>query len=526
MTATHRTPWHRRGAARLALAASSGAALALALPHPDQGWLAWVALVPLLLATRGLGPLRAGALGWTTGLAATAGTYWFVLGVPGFRLSYFVAGTAYLALYPAAWSAAVRALPQRTAHLLVGAPALWVAVDLVRAHAGFLAVPWGSLAHTQHADLPLLQLASVTGEAGVAALVVLTNVAIAEALARRSAAPLILPATLVALVHSWGAWRLAAPIAGPALRVAVVQASIATSERDTPQLRAATIDRLEALSRQAVAAGARLVVWPETSVPDLTIDKASPPTVVRFVESLGVPIVLGASEAHKFAVTGKTFGTKVRSYNNAYLVVPGKEFGEPYRKVIRMPFGEYLPFESVFPWPAAARPWAGDTLAGDRRVTFALPDGTRVAPVICWEGLFPGHVRRMLGSDARLLAHLTNARWCGTSGGALQHELASIYRAAENGVPVAIASNTGPSMIVDARGHVLAEVPGLFTRGIAVADVHLGCAPTFYRQHGDVAAWCLLGLAVLTLASRAASGSGALRREDPDVPTPQPKSRA
>ena len=35
------------------------------------------------------------------------------------------------------------------------------ALDWLRANAGFLALPWATLAHSQHANLPLLQVASV-----------------------------------------------------------------------------------------------------------------------------------------------------------------------------------------------------------------------------------------------------------------------------------------------------------------------------------------------------------------------------
>ena len=55
--------------------------------------------------------------------------------------------------------------------LALTAPALWVALDYARAHASFLAVAWTALAHSHHRNVPILRVASVTGEHGVTFLV-------------------------------------------------------------------------------------------------------------------------------------------------------------------------------------------------------------------------------------------------------------------------------------------------------------------------------------------------------------------
>ena len=48
-------------------ALASGLLLAAAFPRIDQGYLAWVGMVPLLLAVRGLAPRQAAGFGWITG---------------------------------------------------------------------------------------------------------------------------------------------------------------------------------------------------------------------------------------------------------------------------------------------------------------------------------------------------------------------------------------------------------------------------------------------------------------------------
>src|SRR6266699_748089 len=59
--------WRAGPAPRLAAAVLTGGALSLAFPGPDLGSVAFVALVPLLLAIENVSPRRAAALGYLAG---------------------------------------------------------------------------------------------------------------------------------------------------------------------------------------------------------------------------------------------------------------------------------------------------------------------------------------------------------------------------------------------------------------------------------------------------------------------------
>src|SRR5262249_10161554 len=68
-----------RGRFRPPLAALSGLCLAAAFPSLEIAPLAWIGLVPLLLAIRGRSPARAFGLGWITGTVFYLATcYWIV----------------------------------------------------------------------------------------------------------------------------------------------------------------------------------------------------------------------------------------------------------------------------------------------------------------------------------------------------------------------------------------------------------------------------------------------------------------
>ena len=65
-------------------------------------------------------------------------------------------------------------------------------------------------------------------------------------------------------------------------------------------------------------------------------------------------------------------------------------------------------------------------------------------------------------------------------------------RAAENGLPVVRAANTGVSALIDARGRVTRQ-SALFEQAIVEGQIEIrrNREPTFYARHGDVfAAGC------------------------------------
>jgi apolipoprotein N-acyltransferase len=189
----------RAAAFRLAVAMTTGAALAAAFPAPDVGPLALVALVPLLLVVEPLRPRLAGALGFVAGLTFfglhllwiaeflswTGWVAWLAWGGLSATQAVFVA--VFFALVPATR----RLGPLR----LLVLPACWAMLELLRAHQPLGGFPWGLLALTQHDAGPLLPLARVVGGYGLAAVIVAVNLAAAFWLRAMVQVPTPTPAT-------------------------------------------------------------------------------------------------------------------------------------------------------------------------------------------------------------------------------------------------------------------------------------------------------------------------------------------
>jgi apolipoprotein N-acyltransferase len=81
----------------------------------------------------------------------------------------------------------------------------------------------------------------------------------------------------------------------------------------------------------------------------------------------------------------------------------------------------------------------------------------------------------------------------------LQHNLASVLRAVENGVPVLLVSNTGPSEVIDAHGRVMARAGRLFEPAVVESRVAPASGGTFYTYFGDVFVVLMLAVVLVGL---------------------------
>ncbi|MFM8788650.1 MAG: hypothetical protein ACKOEI_02100, partial [Chthoniobacterales bacterium] len=175
-----------------AAAALSGVMLVLCFAPHDQAWLVWIALAPLFAALW-FGPvhpkhplLRKAELGYLTGLIYFLGSLYWLKEVT--VLGWFML-CLYLALYPAVWAGIVWvvATPRENSHsfrsvwlsswrnisVAVLASAAWVATELLR-DTVFTGFGWNALGIALHENIPLIQLSSLTGVAGLSFLTVMT----------------------------------------------------------------------------------------------------------------------------------------------------------------------------------------------------------------------------------------------------------------------------------------------------------------------------------------------------------------
>lgn len=462
----------------LAYLFASAVLLALAVPPRGVTVAAWVALVPLLLAIRNESPARAALIGIVFGFASLAAMHTWFLMLPGANLFNVAALFGYLALYSAVWCAALAFLVRRRLPWVFPGAVLWVLLDWLRGHAGPFALPWDPLAHSQIADVPLLQLAALGGAPLISLCVCLANLALARAWLNRSLPALLAAAIGVAAVHLYGWQAIPAASSPGGTRIAIIQPA------DDGASPAARLERLRVLTRQAASLTPDLVVWPESAVDGYGFNRALQAAVAQIAREAKTPILFGSGDFGKFAKSAGTAAERVQFKNQAYLVFPDGTREGPYAKNRLVPFGEFMPFAGRVKWPhwLVARQRGG--IAGAEPGVFRLRNGATLGVVVCWENMFTYLVDRLARRGAAFIVQLSDDSDFGASGEPAQHNAASVLRAVEYGRPWVQASASGPSVIVDAHGRTVDSLGPFGAVGWTVRTVSGPDATTFYQRHG------------------------------------------
>ncbi|MGH2694619.1 MAG: apolipoprotein N-acyltransferase [Actinomycetota bacterium] len=473
-----------------AVALASGGILTLAFPEVDLAFLAWVAISPLLIATRGAGWRRGVSLGFVFGLGFF-GTllYWIALvGYLAWAVLVLVQA-AFLGAFGALWGIASRRLGG-----IGGVPlaaALWTAIEFLRSIFPVGGFTWGQLAQSQHELDWMLRAASFGGAWAVAFVVVFANASVAHGWSRlrasawgRGAASgvvailaLALPATFPALASE-----------GPPVRVAIVQGNVPRSIPEGFERDLAIIGNHARLTA-SLDRDVDLVVWPESAVaidPTRVDDVAL--TLGDAARAAGAPIVVGSNldvdEDHYRVV--------------ALQVSADGEIVDRYQKTHLVPFGEYVPARALFGWLPILDQVPRDAIPGEGPGLFEVAGG-RLATVLSFEGDFGSLVRDRIDAGGRLLAVATNTSTWGESWASAQHLAMSQVRAAENGVWVVHAAISGISAFVAPDGNVVDRAE-LWTTDTMIRDIAFADDVTFYARTGDWLAYASLLAAALGLA--------------------------
>lgn len=440
----------------------------------------------LLWLWRDARPGRAFLLGWLFGLGLLGGgVYWLTISIgiySGGGLAIGVLLNVLLVMVMALYYGGAGALAAWLAagdarRLWLTAPAAWVLMEWLRGWllSGF---PWMNLGAAM-VDSPLVGWAPV---GGVYLLSLWVMFSVAALLSRR-------PAVVLAALLLWPAGLLLQRVdfthpVGEPVPVAIAQGNIPQDQKWQADMRMPTLRRYLALTERA--AGARLVIWPETAVPAYAH---------RVEQQLLEPLDDLARRRDQDILLGIPVMDPDKRYYNAMLQL-GVSGRARYAKRHLVPFGEFVPFADALKpvTDLLAIPLSSFSAGDTSRPPVLSLAGHQVGIGICYEDAFGREVNQAL-PQATFLVNASNDAWFGDSLAPHQHLAMARLRAAETGRYLLRATNTGISAVIGPDGRVVVRSPQ-FEVDLLQALVQPRAGATPYVRAGD---WGAVAIVLLTL---------------------------
>jgi apolipoprotein N-acyltransferase len=444
---------------RIVAAVLSGLLLAQSYGLTPFWPLAWIAPVPLLIAS--IGATRLGALlyGGLAGALSMALMFPYLMELSGPVVPAIL--TLIKALIWAAMCFAVRGaarhLPPAAAVFVF--PALIAGVEtLIAASSPHGSA--GSLAYSQMDFLPAIQVASLGGAPAITFVLALFASLLAFLVAKSALVAAIVPLLLVATVTAWGFTRESAdPVRGQEVVLLAADALDFEAADWRP-----TWEAYVHSVADAAATGARIIVLPEKIV---TIPEGQ-------AEEALAPMFAIARQHNAVIVVGATVEEGGQSYNRAYFITA--DGVRLYDKQHMIPGLE------------------SDLTPGTSTLFTDIGD-TRIGVAICKDMDFPALARRY--GEQRVVIMLVPAWDFSTD--AWLHSRMAVLRGVENGYSVARSAREGHLSVSDPFGHTSwlqsGAGMGMGRSGLALAHA----IPTLYTRVGDAFGWLCAALSVLLI---------------------------
>lgn len=484
------------GARRYLLLFVSGGLSALAMA-PVNFWPVLLLTVPVLVRlTEAAGSKkRAFFTGWAWGAG------YFIFGLYWITNALFVAigqwlwlvplslivGPGVLGIFTALVSLAAYMTRRRGVGFALAFVALWAGCEWLRGHVltGF---PWNLPGYAWADAAPVFQSASLFGLYGLTLLTLLLAALPSVMLsrdgrvARRVTAGAVL--AVFATVAVWGGVRLSQAthdVNGDTV-IRLVQPNVAQKDKWKAENQLPHFRKLLAMSTDGEGyKKVTHIIWPETAVTfPLEYEKGAVEMIVGIVPKGGM-LMTGNTR-----MVDRNDGSQIDFMNSIVAINSDGKIAATADKFHLVPFGEYVPFRDWIKLSSVSGliDGTGDFTPGDGPLTVDMDGTPPFTPLICYEIIFPAAVT---GADKRpeWLVNVTNDAWYGNSAGPYQHLAAARGRAVEEGLPVARATNTGISAVIDPYGRVVARL-GLMREGVVDAALPAPLPPTVYGRYGDL----------------------------------------
>jgi apolipoprotein N-acyltransferase len=475
---------------KLVLPILTGVFLVASFPRFNQGYLAWIAFIPLIVYVARTKRVKAAFLGGF--IAGFIQFFVLLIWMPAVLVHYgglsaVQAWFAYtllvvvLACYPAVACGIVKGLVCHAGDACILLfPFVWVLSDYALSFSPIGGFPWLLAGYSQSRFLSIIQIADITGIYGISFLVIWPGTAIYWLFQKRGRGAFAWIPAWTALVFVvgcvvYGAVALAKwEHVSTHYQGAMLQENL--SSDDTQGVLREKFEHGYARMADQIQA-ADLLILPESPSPTFF---ESDPQYRQTLEQLAkrFPLGLVFNNVRHAEDEGDW-----RYFNSAYFMDKNGVLKGIYDKIHLVPFGEYLPLASIFSFVQVISKDVGTFAAGtDYRLVNI--GGHPANAIICFEAVFPDLVRRFVAEGSQLIINLTNDAWYGDSAAPYQHIAIARLRAVENRRFLLRAANSGISAIIEPSGRFRDATP-ILREAICEGGFDFIATSTFYTRYGN-----------------------------------------
>lgn len=465
------------------------------------GFTLLVALVPLLLISDSYSDSKrdwwrmAGWASLTFALWNIATVWWVWIATPIGPIAATIVSTFWNMVAFMLYHYVSKRAPKSVAYTVLAAA--WVATEYLYIHIDVLSFPWLAVGNGFSGSPWAVQWYEYTGVLGGSLWVLLSNIAIFEALKKKTAwtkvraALTVLAPMAVSLVIYWSYEPQSERV-----KAAVLQPNVDCYAEKFNNTATKQVHNILDLVSQ-VPADAKIVVLPETALPDMVDDDE--PQLSASVQGIGRELAKSCPEAMA-AVGASTvkyyeLGDKITDtarqimggycdiYNSAVAI--NGDGTENIHHKMRLVIGvETMPwwFKSL----SELINLGGVTgqLGRSDKATVFEKGGVKVGPAICYEGLYGDWFARFVREGADVMIVMSNDGWWGNTPGHKRLFDFCRLRAIETRRAIARSANTGVSGFITSRGDVEQRLDW-DQRGVLTQDIELSDRETAYVKYGD-----------------------------------------
>ena len=398
--------------------------------------------------------------------------------------------------------------PKVIAYILL--VAVWIATEYLYTYAEVLSFPWLTLGNAFSGDVWAVQWYEYTGVMGGSLWVLLSNIAIYEALQSKRKGSVVCAMAVVAvpIVLSLALYMTYKP-SGESIKVSVVQPNVDCYEEKFVDSAQKQMDNLLSLISEAPT-DSEIVALPETAIPvqlDADNPNASPAVVMLHkhldeIKSQSI-LVTGAStykiyrEGEKPPVTARRSVEFYYDNFNSAIALRTRDESVIHHKM-RLVIGvEAMPFPGLIKKFVNLGGIAGQLGRNDKATVFTSGDLT-AGSAICYEGLYGEWFARFVREGAQVMTVLSNDGWWGNTPGHKRLFDFCRLRAIESRRARGRSANTGISGFITPRGDVV-QILGWDKRGVLTSELEKRHDTTMYVRYGDWVGRLSLLVAVLGL---------------------------